>query len=59
MSQKTQYIETDFFHNFFLEFSIIIPEFSKIVFPQILFHYCLFAVNSITLFFISHKYKDA
>ena len=59
MSQKAQYIETDYFHNFFLEFSIIIPEFSKIVFPQILFHYCLFAVNSITLFFISHKYKDA
>ncbi len=59
MSQKTQYIETDYFHNFFLEFSIIIPEFSKIVFPQILFHYCLFAVNSITLFFISHKYKVA
>ena len=59
MSKKEEKKENDYFQNFFSEFSTIIPEFSKIVFPQILFHYCLFTVNSITLFFISHKYKDA
>ena len=57
MSKKNE--KKNFFQNFFLEFSNVIPEFSKVVFPQILFHYCLFAVNPIILFFISHKYKDA
>ena len=46
---------SDFIKNFYE----IVIEFGKIVYPLILFYYCLFSYGSINLFFISRTYKDA
>ena len=46
--------------SFFLKnFKEIVIEFGTIVYPLILFYYCLFSYGSINLFFISRTYKDA
>ena len=46
--------------SFFLSnFKEIVIEFGTIVYPLILFYYCLFSYGSINLFFISRTYKDS
>ena len=40
------------------DFKRIIIEFGSIVYPLILFNYCLFSYGSINIFFISRTYKD-
>ena len=46
-------------NNFIQNFKEIIIEFGTIVYPLILFYYCLFSYGSINLFFISRTYKDS
>ena len=43
---------------FIKDFKGIIIEFGSIVYPIILFNYCLFSYETINLFFISRTYKD-
>ena len=43
---------------FIKDFKGIIIEFGSIVYPLILFNYCLFSYETINLFFISRTYKD-
>jgi MATE family multidrug resistance protein len=45
--------------SYFTQFKNISSELSKIVFPQILFFYCIYSQGTVNLFFISHKYNDA
>ena len=44
--------------SFLKNFYGIVIEFGEIVYPLILFYYCLFSYSSINLFFISRTYKD-
>ena len=46
-------------YTFLINFKEIIIEFGIIVYPLILFNYCLFSYGSINLFFISRTYKDS
>ena len=48
----------DKFNKFFEDLKRIIIEFGGIVFPLILFNYCIYSYGSINLFFISRTYKD-
>ena len=45
-------------NKFFEDLKRIIIEFGIIVFPLILFNYCIYSYGSINLFFISRTYKD-
>ena len=44
--------------SFLKDFNQIVIEFGTIVYPLILFYYCLFSYDSINIFFISRTYKD-
>ena len=46
-------------NNFIKDFKGIAIEFGSIVFPLILFNYCIYSYGSINLYFISRTYKDA
>ena len=46
-------------NNFIKDFKRIAIEFGSIVFPLILFNYCIYSYGSINLYFISTTYKDA
>ena len=50
--------EKDKINQFFKDFKRIAIEFGSIVFPLILFNYCIYSYGSINLFFISRTYKD-
>ena len=45
-------------YTFLRNFKEIVIEFGIIVYPLILYNYCLFSYGSINLFFISRTYKD-
>ena len=45
-------------NNFIKDFKGIAIEFGSIVFPLILFNYCIYSYASINLYFISRTYKD-
>ena len=45
-------------NKFFKDFQRIVIEFGNIVYPLILFNYCIYSYGSINLFFISSTYKD-
>jgi len=45
-------------NNFIKDFKGIAKEFGSIVFPLILFNYCIYSSGSINLYFISRTYKD-
>ena len=46
-------------NDFLQNFKQIVIEFGTIVYPLILFYYCMFSYGSINLFFISRTYKDS
>ena len=45
-------------YKYIMDFKGIIYEFGSVVYPLILFNYCLFSYETINLFFISRTYKD-
>ena len=45
-------------YKYIMDFKGIIYEFGSMVYPLILFNYCLFSYETINLFFISRTYKD-
>ena len=46
-------------YNFLRDFKQIVIEFGTIVYPLILFNYCLFSYGVINIYFISKTYKDS
>ena len=58
IKNNVEKINTNNIYDFFLNFKNIVVEFGTIVYPLILFYYCLFSYGSINLFFISRTYRD-